>query len=125
MNLRLKLLLATDRVQSVAVVALVFGSAVCFGGAIWWFRPAAAVLVVILVGAKLTQLLLIGRVPVFQSPLFLLWLMALLVAFVQLVPLPPFLRACSRRPHTRFTHMAICRRWPGPTCLRSSSINRW
>jgi hypothetical protein len=90
-NLRLKLLLATDRVQSVAVVALVFGSAVCFGGAIWWFRPAVAVLVLILVGAKLTQLLLIGRVPVFRSPLFLLWLMALLVAFVQLVPLPPSL----------------------------------
>ena len=91
MNLRPRVLLAADRVQSIAVVALVFGSAVCFGGAIWWFRPAAAVLVSILVGAKLTQLLLIGRVPVFHSPLFLLWLMLLLVAVLQLVPLPPSL----------------------------------
>jgi hypothetical protein len=90
-NLRPRVLLAADRAQSVAVVALVFGSAVCFGGAIWWFQPAVAVLVFFLVGAKLTQLLLIGRVPVFQSPLFLLWLMALLVAFLQLVPLPPSL----------------------------------
>jgi len=73
------------------LVALVFGSAICFGGGIWWFRPALAVLVMILVGAKLTQLLLIGRMPVFQSPLFLIWVMALLVALVQLVPLPPSL----------------------------------
>ena len=42
-NLRAKILLATDRVLSVAVVALVFGSVVCFGGAVWWFRPAVAV----------------------------------------------------------------------------------
>jgi hypothetical protein len=88
-NLRPKVLLATDRVVSVSVVALVFGSAVCFGGAIWWFRPAAALLVLILVGTMLTQLLLNGRMPVFQSPLFLLWLMALSVALLQLVPLPP------------------------------------
>jgi hypothetical protein len=91
LNLRPRVLLATDRVQTIAVVTLIFGSVACFGGAIWWFRPAVAVLVFLLVGAKLTQFVLIGRVPVFQSPLFLLWLMALLVAMLQLVPLPPSL----------------------------------
>ena len=35
-------MLATDRVMAAAVVALVFGSAVCFGGAVWWFRPAVS-----------------------------------------------------------------------------------
>ena len=44
MNLRPRILLATDRVMAAAVVALVFGSAVCFGGAVWWFRPAVAAL---------------------------------------------------------------------------------
>ncbi len=42
MNLRPRILLAADRVMAVAVVALVFGSAVCFGGAVWWFRPAVS-----------------------------------------------------------------------------------
>ena len=39
-NLRQRIMMATDRVMAAAVVALVFGSVVCFGGAVWWFRPA-------------------------------------------------------------------------------------
>ena len=41
-NLHPRILLATDRVLAALVVALVLGSALCFGGAVWWFRPAFA-----------------------------------------------------------------------------------
>jgi hypothetical protein len=88
-NLRPGILLVTDRVMAVALVSLVFGSAVCFGGAVWWFRPAVAAVTFILVGTKLTQQLLDGRVPVLKSPLSLLGLLALALGFLQLVPLPP------------------------------------
>ena len=91
MNLRPGILLVTDRVMAVALVSLVFGSAVCFGGAVWWFRPAVAAVAFILVGTKLTQQLLDGRVPVLKSPLSLLGLLALALGFLQLVPLPPSL----------------------------------
>ncbi len=88
MNLRAKILLATDRVLAVAVVALVFGSAVCFGGVVWWFRPVVAVLALLLAATKLAQLSLQGRVPVLKSPLGLLGLMALALGLLQIVPLP-------------------------------------
>jgi hypothetical protein len=90
-NLRSRILLATDRLLAVAVVALVFGSAVCFGGAVWWFRPAVAVVAFVLVGTELAQLLLRGRVPLLQSPLSLLGLLALALGLLQLAPLPPLL----------------------------------
>ena len=91
MNLRPRILLYTDRVMAVSLVALVFGSVVCFGGAVWWFRAAVAAVSFILVVTKLTQQLLLGRVPVLKSPLFLLGLLALALGFLQLVPLPPSL----------------------------------
>jgi hypothetical protein len=86
---RLKILLFLDGVMAAAVVALVFGSAVCFGGAVWWFRPVVAGMVFILVCTKLAQFFLVGRVPLLKSPLSLLGLLALALGLVQLVPLPP------------------------------------
>jgi hypothetical protein len=83
--------MATDRMMAAAVVALVLGSVVCFGGAVWWFRPALAVVVMLLVSCKLVQLLLEGRFPVMKSPLCLLGLLVLALGFFQLVSLPPFL----------------------------------
>ena len=67
-NLRPRILLATDRVMAAAVVALVFGSAVCFGGAVWWFRAAVAVVTFVLVGTKLTQHLLERAGARFEEP---------------------------------------------------------
>jgi hypothetical protein len=90
-NLRPRILLLTDRVMAVALVALVFGSVVCFGGAVWWFRAVVAAVAFVLVGTKLTQQLLDGRVPLLKSPLSLLGLLALALGFLQLVPLPPLL----------------------------------
>jgi hypothetical protein len=83
------MLMVTDRVMAAAVVALVFGSVASFGGAVWWFRPALAATTFVLVASKLVQQLLEGRLPLLKSPLCLLGLMALALALLQIVPLPP------------------------------------
>ena len=88
MNLRAQLLLWTDRLLSVAIVALVFGSAICFGGGVWWFRPFAAILALAVVGTKLAQQFLSGRMPILKSPLFFFGLMALALGLLQTVALP-------------------------------------
>src|ERR1017187_3174775 len=54
---------ATDRVLAALVVALVLGSALCFGGAVWWFRPAFALLASLLALTMLVRLLLERRMP--------------------------------------------------------------
>jgi hypothetical protein len=87
-NLHERIMIASDRVMAAAVVALVFGSAICFGGAVWWFRPLVTAVTFVFVGAQLTQHILSGRVPVLKSPLTLFGLMALALALVQLVPFP-------------------------------------
>jgi hypothetical protein len=90
------ILLAIDRVLAVAVVVLVLGSVLCFGGAVWWFRPAVAVLGLLLAGTKLAQLLMHGRMPLLKSPLTLFGFLALALGIVQLVPLPaPLARTIS------------------------------
>jgi hypothetical protein len=99
-NLLPRIMMATDRVMATAVVALVFGSAVCFGGAVWWFRPAISAVTFVLVGSQLTQHLLKGRLPLLKSPLTLLGLLALALGLLQLVPLPPAMaRRLSPRAH--------------------------
>ena len=89
-----RILLATDRVLGTALVLLVLGSAVCFGGAVWWFRPAAAFTAFLLAGTMLVRLLVQGRSAFLKSPLTLLGLLALAVGTLQLVPLPPRLAQC-------------------------------
>ncbi len=88
MNLRAQLLVWTDRLLGASVVALVFGSVLCFGGGVWWFRPFAAILTLTVVGAKLVQQFLHGRMPLLKSPLFFFGLMALGLGLLQIVPLP-------------------------------------
>jgi hypothetical protein len=88
-NLLPRIMIATDRVMASAVVALVFGSAVCFGGTVWWFRPALTAMTFVLVFTQLAQHLLKGRVPLLKSPLSFLGLLALGLGLLQLVPLPP------------------------------------
>jgi hypothetical protein len=90
-NPRQRILHATDRVLATALVVLVLGSAVCFGGAVWWFRPAAAFMTFLLAGTMLVRLLALGRTSLLKSPLTLLGLLVLAVGIVQLVPLPPLL----------------------------------
>jgi hypothetical protein len=53
LNFHARIMTAIDRVMSAAVVVLIFGSAVAFGGAVWWFRPALIVVTFVLVASKL------------------------------------------------------------------------
>ncbi len=88
MNPRATILMATDRLLAATIALLLVGSAVCFGGAVWWYRPAAVFLALLLAGGKLLQCLVAGRLPLLKSPLLLLGLLAFSLGVVQLVPLP-------------------------------------
>jgi hypothetical protein len=88
LDLRQRIVRTIDRLLSATVLALLLGSALFFGGAVWWFRPAVAMLALLLVALELTQLFVQGRMPVLKSPLCALGLLYLALAFVQLVPMP-------------------------------------
>ena len=90
MNIRQKLLLATDRLLTALIVTLVCGSALCFGGAVWWFRLVFALLVFLLSLTMLVRLLLECRMPFLRSPLTLLGFLTICLGFLQLIPLPAF-----------------------------------
>jgi hypothetical protein len=87
-NQHSRFLPAIDVLLTALVVALVLGSALCFGGAVWWFRPAFASLAFVLSLAMLIRLLLERRLPILKSPLTLLAFLALGLGFLQLIPLP-------------------------------------
>ena len=88
MNQLSRILPAIDRVLTTLVVVLVLGSALCFGGAVWWFKPAFALLAFLLSSAMLAKLLLERRVPILKSPLSFLAFLALGLGLLQLIPLP-------------------------------------
>jgi hypothetical protein len=83
-----RILTAIDAVLTALVVALVLGSALCFGGVVWWFRPVFASLALALSSAMLVRLLLERRLPILKSPLTLLAFLALGLGLLQLLPLP-------------------------------------
>jgi hypothetical protein len=83
-----KIMAATDRVLITAMVGLVAGSGLCFGGAVWWFPPAMAGLASLMVASRLLQCAVEGRMAVLKSPLTLLGVLALGLGLAQLVPLP-------------------------------------
>ncbi len=100
MDLRQRIERTIDRMLAATVLALLLGSALFFGGAVWWFRPALAFLAFLLVALKVTQLLIRGRVPVLKSPLTLMGLLLLALGVVQLVPMPePLARRLSAGAH--------------------------
>jgi hypothetical protein len=87
-ELRQKILAATDRILITALVMLVLGSGLCFGGAVWWFPPALSILAFVLVIGRLVQCAVQGRLAILKSPLTLLGLFALALGVAQLLPLP-------------------------------------
>ena len=89
MTLRQKLLIGAERVLGVLVVALLLGTSLAFGGAVWWAPVAIAVLCALLVAATLSHILLEGSVRVLKSPLMPLALLALGLALAQVATLPP------------------------------------
>jgi hypothetical protein len=87
-ELRQKIMAATDRVLITALFLLVLGSGLCFGGAVWWFPPALAMVAFLMVISRLMQCAVLGRMAVLKSPLTLLGLLALALGVAQLLPLP-------------------------------------
>jgi len=78
----------TDTAQIGALAALVIGSALAFGGAVWWWRPVAVGLATALVALGLVRIMIEGRLQIRFSPIPLLGCAALGLAFAQLAPLP-------------------------------------
>jgi hypothetical protein len=92
-NARQLLLRVTDGVLTAAIVGLVLGTELAFGGAVWWAPVYIASLAFLVVTACLVRMLLDGHMAVLKSPLTLLALCALGLGVVQLAPLPARLAA--------------------------------
>jgi hypothetical protein len=92
-NVRQTMLRGTENALTAAIVGLVLGTPLAFGGAVWWGRTVIAVLTVVVVVAGLLRMLLEGSMRVLKSPLALLGAMALGLGVVQLAPLPAPLAA--------------------------------
>jgi hypothetical protein len=88
MNLRLRLLIGTDRLLALVLVAILTGTTVAFGGRVWWAPVTIGALCVALVALCLIRTLLEGKMRVLKSPLTLLGLLALGLAVAQIAPLP-------------------------------------
>ncbi len=95
-GLRERILTAMERMQGAALIALVAGSGLCFGGAVWWFPAALAVLAFAVVAIRLVQFAALGRFSILRSPVTLLWILLLGLGVAQLVALPaPLARRVS------------------------------
>ena len=88
LTLRIKLVNGLDRLLALTLAGLVLGSSLAFGGAVWWARPVIVGLAFANVLAWLGRAALAGPWRVLKSPLTALGSMALLLGFVQLLPLP-------------------------------------
>lgn len=96
MGLRERILTAMERMQGGALIALVVGSGLCFGGAVWWFPAALAVLAFVVVTNRLVQFAALGRFSILKSPLTLLWILLLGLGVLQSLALPaPLARRVS------------------------------
>src|SRR6185437_10383766 len=89
LNLRQRLLTATDRFLCVVLAALLAGTALAFGGAVWWAGTMMAGLSFVFALACLLRIALEGRMRLLKSPLAPLGFLALGLALVQLAPMPP------------------------------------
>jgi hypothetical protein len=102
-NKLLRLQSALDRVLAIALATLIFGTAVAFGGAVWWMPLFVAGLTGVLVVGWLARALMSGGWHVLKSPLTGLGLLAIGLAAFQSVPIPvPLAQLVS--PHARELH---------------------
>ncbi len=88
MDLRQRLVIATDRLLTASLMATVGGTALAFGGRVWWAPPVVGALCLIVVLLGLARAWLDGAVTVLKSPLTALGVFALGLALAQLAPLP-------------------------------------
>ncbi len=105
MNLQLFLSRGADRIWNASLAALIVGTALAFGGAVWWARPVIAALTALFVLSGLLRLAVEREVRVLKSPLTALGVLALGLATAQLVPLPAALaKPISPRSHDVYAH---------------------
>jgi len=88
LTLRMRLLGGLDRAIAAAMTGLLLGTALAFGGAVWWARPAIAGLTFAVVLAWLARVALAGPWRILKSPLAAIGAMGLGLAVFQLLPLP-------------------------------------
>ncbi len=103
MPTRQRLLTRAAQAQSILIGTIVLGTMLAFGGAVWWARPALAVALVLLVLAALVYAFAAGQWSILKSPLAPLGALAVLLATVQLAPLPAQL-AARLSPRSRQVH---------------------
>ena len=85
---KLRLIQGIDRALGVAVIGLTLGTALSFGGVVWWSRPLVASLALGAAVAWLVRVALLGRWVILQSPAVPIFGLAISLGLVQLVPLP-------------------------------------
>ncbi len=135
MNVRLFLSRGADRIRDASLAGLIVGTALAFGGAVWWARPVIAALTVLFVLASLLRLAVEREVRVLKSPLTALGVLALGLATAQLVPLPATIaRPISPRSHDVYSQGVLTgvasaddpsHEWAEPAQVRSPiSVDR-
>lgn len=102
-TLRTRLLALTDVLSAAVLTTLLVGTTLAFGGATWWARLAIAALTALLSILALLRIPLEGAWALNKSPILPLGLLALILAAVQLVPLPPAI-AARLSPRSRSLH---------------------
>jgi hypothetical protein len=96
------------RVQAGLIVATLVGSTLAFGGAVWWARPMLAAMLGSLAVATVVRSTLEGRFTALRSPLGAIGAMVVLLALVQIAPLPAGLaRRLSPRARAAYTLGAL------------------
>ncbi|HEY2154633.1 MAG TPA: O-antigen ligase domain-containing protein, partial [Isosphaeraceae bacterium] len=85
---RIRILTSVDRVIAAAIVGLLLGTALGFGGAVWWAPALIGGLTAVLVIAWLSRVAVIGRWTFLRSPLTAIGAVGLALAALQSIPLP-------------------------------------
>lgn len=88
MSARVRIVRRCDQLVSLLLGMILLGTAVAFGGAVWWARPVQAIAVSLLVLVTLARFAVSKSWGFLLSPLSPLWGLALALAAFQLVPLP-------------------------------------
>ena len=91
--LKYRVIAGADRLRLRMLVAVVIGSTLAFGGAVWWAGPVLGLAIAVLAMAGLVRAGLSGRIRVVASPLPILGLLAVGLAAFQLAPMPAGLLA--------------------------------
>ena len=88
MDARSRCLRAADRAIAVLTAAIPLGAILAFGGAVWWFKPALAAATFLLALAWIVRVAVLGEIRALRSPLTALGAAAVILAAIQITPLP-------------------------------------